>query len=200
MEPVFTLPYSEYSVAQKLATVLPASHGYSLFAPLSRQQKGVDLIVVFRRGGVSRAASIQVKASRTYSDRARSARSQRFQYYTWFNNFELPSEADFIALVAIYPTDDARRSRAQASWWAPVVLLFTHAEMRRFLRSVKTRGGARDPMFGFGFDDEKAIFETRGDRRGRRLDFSPHLLDVKVDSLRDFLAGRRAARISADAG
>ncbi len=200
MEPVFTLPYSEYSVAQKLASLLPVSEGYSLFAPLSRQEKGVDLIITRRRGRVTRAASIQVKASRTYSARARSERSLRFHYYTWFSNFELPGQADFVALVAIYPTDDARRSRARASWWAPVVLLFTHSEMRRFLRSVRTRGGARDRMFGFGFNDETAIFQTRGDQRGRRLDFSDYLLDVKIRSLQQFLAGRRAGPISGGAG
>ena len=33
MEPVFTLPYSEFCVAQQLARWLPASKGFSLFAP-----------------------------------------------------------------------------------------------------------------------------------------------------------------------
>jgi hypothetical protein len=151
----------------------------------------VDLIVARRRVRVTRAASIQVKASRTYSDRTRSERGKRFRYFTWFNNFELPVEADFVALVAIYPSELARQSRAMASWWAPVVLLFTHGEMRRFLSSVKTRSGTRDRMFGFGFNDEAAIFQTRGSQRGERRNFSDHLLDSKIESLRRLLARRR---------
>lgn len=198
MEPVFTLPYSEYSVAQQLRRLLPAVEGYSLYAPLSRQEKGVDLIITRRRGRVTRAASIQVKASRTYSDQARTERaSHRFRYYTWFNNFELPGEADFVTLVAVYPPDEARSSRARGSWWASVVLVFSHAEMRRFLRSVKTREGKRDRMFGFGFDDASAIFQTRGDERRQRRDFSDNLLENKIGALKHFLAGRRAGRISA---
>jgi hypothetical protein len=55
-------------------------------------------------------------------------------------------------------------------------------------------------MFGFGFDNGDSIYQTRGDQRRRRSDFSDYLLDVKIDSLRHFLAGQRAGRVSADAG
>lgn len=199
MEPVFTLPFSEYAVAQQLHRLFPPSSGYSLFAPLSRQEKGVDLVITRRRRRTTRAASIQVKASRTYSRRVVTERSGRFRYDTWFNNFELPGEADFVALVALYPPDETRNSRRRGSWWAPVVLLFTHAEMRRFLRRVRTVTGTRDRMFGFGFTEANEIFQTRGDQHRRRRDFSQHLLDRQVPVLRRFLAGRRAGRISAAA-
>jgi hypothetical protein len=66
MEPVFTLPYSEFCVAQQLAKLLPASKGYSLYAPVSRQQPGVDLVIAQRRGGNVHVACIQVKSSRVY--------------------------------------------------------------------------------------------------------------------------------------
>lgn len=199
MDPVFTLPYSEYAVAQQLQRQLPNSQGYSLFAPLSRQEKGVDLILTRRRGRVTRAASLQVKASRTYSPSARTQRSKAFRFSTWFNNFELPGEADFVALVAIYPTDEARSSRHRGSWWAPVIMVFTHAEMRRFLRSVRTVGGMRDRMFGFGFNEPSRIYQTRGDQRRRQRDYSPFLLENRVHALQRFLSGSRAGRISAPA-
>jgi hypothetical protein len=191
MEPIFTLPYSEYCVAQQLAKLLHSSQGYSLFAPLSRQEKGVDLIVTHRRERLLRAASIQIKGSRTYSDVAKSGRGNRYKYYTWFNNFDLPKEADFVALIAIYPSDEARSSRARSSWWAPVILLFTHAEMKRLLKSVKTREGKPDRMFGFGFNKESAIFQTRGNRHGKHPDFSEHLLKEKISFLRGFLMGAK---------
>jgi hypothetical protein len=44
MEPVFTIPYSKYAVAQQIRSHFPLSDGYSLYAPMSRQEKGVDLI------------------------------------------------------------------------------------------------------------------------------------------------------------
>jgi hypothetical protein len=66
MDPIITLPYSEWVVAQQLTKSFPVREGYSVFAPLSRQEKGVDLVLVQRQRGATRAASIQVKFSRTY--------------------------------------------------------------------------------------------------------------------------------------
>lgn len=196
MEPIFTLPYSEFVVAQQLASMLKASQGFSLYTPLSRQEKGVDLIATHRAGRVTRATSIQVKGSRTYSDRPETERARPYRYYTWFNTFELPTQADFVALVAIYPPAAARESRAKSSWWSPVILLFSHDEMRRFLASVRTRAGHPDRMFGFGFDDEKHIFQTRGDSERRYAELSQHLLQQKVGSLRGFLTGGAAPPIT----
>jgi hypothetical protein len=196
MEPIFTLPYSEYVVAQQLASLLKSSQGFSLYTPLSRQEKGVDLIATHRTGRVTRATSIQVKGSRTYSDRPEAKRSRPYRYYTWFNTFELPTQADFVVLVAIYPAAAARESRAKSSWWSPVILLFTHDEMRAFLASVRTRAGHPDRMFGFGFDDEKRIFQTRGDSERLNAELSRHLLRHKVGILRSFLTGGEAPSIT----
>lgn len=189
MEPVFTLPFSEFSVAQQLAHHLPSSRGFSLYAPVSRQQKGVDLVMVRRRRGRASTATIQVKSSRTYTSRTETDRTKRpFQYRTWFNNFECPDEADFVFLTALYPPAEAWQDRRKGSWWAPVTLVFTRTEMKRFLRHVKTRSGNRDAMFGFGFDDEKAIYQTRGDRHRRYTDYTDHLLVSRLAEIVAFLA------------
>ncbi len=188
MDPIFTLHYSEYCVAQQLSALLPAKHNYSIYALLSRQEKGVDLVLTRRSAGVSRAATIQVKSSRTYSRKSQTDRTLRpFRYYTWFNNFEVPPQADFIFLTALYPPEETRASRRIASWWAPVILVFSQREMRSFLRGVTTKSGKRDPMFGFGFNDGLRVVQTRGDQYRRYRDFSAHLLRRKVRDIRVFL-------------
>lgn len=188
MEPIFSLPYSEFCVAQQLARLLPASRGYSLYIPVSRQQPGVDLVLARRHGGRVRMACIQVKASRTYSRVTSTPRTRRpFRYFTWFNNFDCPPQADFFCLVALYPATDAARRRELGTWWAPQILLFSQREMRRFLRSVKTVGGKRDRMFGFGFDRSDEAFQTRGDSKRRYRPFSGHLLKQRLGMLRRFL-------------
>jgi len=53
MEPILTLPYSEWLVAEKLMRLLPPKEGYSVYAPLSRQEKGVDLLVTADRVGIA---------------------------------------------------------------------------------------------------------------------------------------------------
>lgn len=189
MEPIFTLPYPEFCVAQQLARLLPASQGYSLHVPVSRQQPGVDLVLARRRGSKVRVACIQVKSSRTYSRPTATARTKRpFRYDTWFNNFECPAQADFICLVALYPAVDAAQRRELGTWWAPQVLVFSQAEMKRFLRAVRTVGGKPDRMFGFGFDTVGEVFQTRGDSTRGHRDFSDHLLRKGVGRLRRFLS------------
>jgi len=189
MEPVFTLSYSEYAAAQQLAAMFPSSKGYSLFIPPSRQEKGVDLLLTCRVASRTRAASIQVKSSRTYSRKPPTPRTRRpFTYYTWFNNFQMPTEADYVLLVAVYPPEEGRISRRRTSWWSPVILAFSATEMRSFLRTVKTRQGKTDRMFGFGFDEPSAIFQTRGDEHNRFHDFSSHLLAPQVREMRRFLS------------
>lgn len=191
MEPAFILSYSEYAAAQQLAAMFPASTGYSLHVPLSRQEKGVDLLLARRAAGRTKAISIQVKSSRTYSRKPPTQRTRRpFRYYTWFNNFEMPSEADVVLLVAVYPPEESKTSRRRETWWSPVILAFSAAEMRPFLRSVKTRQGKADRMFGFGFDGPDAVFQTRGDQHRRFRDFSSYLLAARVRDVHRLVSRR----------
>jgi hypothetical protein len=196
MEPVFTIPYSEYAVAQQLRSSLPVAHGYSFYAPMSRQEKGVDLILTRRHHRSTSVATIQVKSSRTYSPRNLSEDSKEYRYNTWFNNFDVPAQADFIVLIALYPPDETRNSRRLGSWWAPVTLLFSHTEMSEFLSTVRTVGGKRDKMFGFGFNDARQIFQTRGDQFRRRLDYSSYLLDRRISDVQQFLAAPPKTRLT----
>jgi hypothetical protein len=191
MEPVFSLPYPEFCVAQQLSRLLPGTKGYSVYVPLSRQQPRVDLVVARRRGRRMRMASIQVKSSRTYSRPTATARTKRpFRYYTWFNNFDCPRQADFFCLIALYPAVDAAQNRQLGTWWAPQILVFSQSEMQRFLRRVRTVRGKRDRMFGFGFDRPNEAFQTRGDSARRFKDFSDHLLTRRLSMLRGFLSER----------
>ncbi len=189
MEPVFSLPYSEFCVAQQLARWFHGSQGYSLYVPISRQQPGVDLLLARRRGNRVRAAYIQVKSSRTYSRPTATTRTKRpFRYFTWFNNFECPPQADFFCLVALYPAVDSAQRRELGTWWSPQILVFSQLEMRQFLRKVRTVGGQRDRMFGFGFDTPNEVFRTRGDSARRYRDFSAYLLRNRLREMRAFLS------------
>jgi len=90
--------------------------------------------------------------------------------------------------VALYPAVDAAQKRELGSWWSPQVLLFSQAEMRGFLGTVKTVSGKQDRMFGFGFDTPEEAFLVRGDPHRRFNDFSDRVLSMRCDVLREFLA------------
>jgi hypothetical protein len=111
MEPIVTLPYSEWLVAQQLKKALPASEGYSVYAPLSRQEKGVDLLITRRLHGVTRAATLQVKYSRAY-ERPPGA---TYRFSTWFRVFPVSERADFFIFASLYPHIDGRGGGARSS-------------------------------------------------------------------------------------
>ena len=54
MDPVFTLQWPEFLLANRLQKLLPKSQGFSVLIPASRQEKGFDLAIIRRRNGNSR--------------------------------------------------------------------------------------------------------------------------------------------------
>ena len=182
MDPVFTIQWPEFLLADRLSKLLPKSRGYSVMVPTSRQEKAVDLAVVRKQpNGASRVATFQVKASRTYSPAPpKRTTTQRFRFYTWFNRFAVPDEADFFLLFGMYAPDPARTKPVGPSWYRDCTLLFTLKEMRDFMSTCLTVGGTEDKMFGFGFDNEKKVVQTRGDRFRQGRDFTSHLLDNRL--------------------
>lgn len=191
MEPVFTLQWPEFLLANRLQRLFPKSDGYALLVPASRQEKGIDLALLRKSANQSsRVVTLQVKASRTYGgDEPKRSTTVRFKYRTWFNRFDVPAEADFILLFGLYAPDRAQTKRINASWYRDCTLLFSNAEMRAFMANCLTVSGKPDGMFGFGFDESDAVFQTRGDSTRRLTDFSDHLLERRVHLLRAALDG-----------
>ena len=181
MEPIVTLPYSEWLVAERLMAALPPRQGYSVYVPLSRQEKGVDLLLTRRVNGVSRTATLQVKYSRAYEPQR-----GRLNFAIWFRTFPVPDQADFFVLAALYPNITGRGTGPKAERWLPLLLLFRHNEMVELLASLRTKAGLPDRMFYFGFDSPEQVVLTRGSAEER--DFTDFIFSKRVAMLRDFLS------------
>lgn len=191
MEPIFTLSYTEYCIANYLADHFKRKDGFSVHAPLSRQEKGIDLILTKRRGTTCASVSIQVKASRTYPSKPPKRKTtKRYTFNTWFNRFEVPEEADFFTLVGIYPPQENRTKKNMRSWWSPIILMLTQSEMKDFMDSVKTKKGKEDKMFGFGFDEPSFIYHTRGNQDFNIKDVSHFLIEHRIAMLSTLLEER----------
>ena len=188
MDPVFTIPYSEYSVALQLQDYFKSKDGFSLFIPMSRQEKGIDLILAKRQDKHTVSITIQVKASRTYSPKpSKLGNNQRYRYFTWFNNFDVPKEADYIFLAGLYPPEEGRTKKNASSWWSTVILVFTQEEMISFIKNINTRKGTKDKMFGFGFNVPTKIIQTRGDMNRGFKDYSNNLLLNQIETIKSRL-------------
>lgn len=191
MDPVFTLQWPEFLVAQELQKHFPKGEGFSVLVPVSRQEKGIDLALIQKRpNGASSVALLQVKASRTYSPEApKRETTQRFRFYTWFNRFDPSPDADFFLLLGMYAPEADRTRPVNASWYRHCILVFSLGEMQHLMATCKTKQGHPDGKFGFGFDSGDAIFQTRGDQARAKQDFTRSLLRHRVTDIRAHLSG-----------
>jgi hypothetical protein len=188
MDPIFTLQWPEFLLANRLQKLLPKKDGYSILIPTSRQEKGIDLAVLKKGNRQNRVVTLQIKASRTYFGKPPKREStKKFSFYTWFNRFDVPEEADFILLFGMYAPDAGRTKPVTAKWYRDCTLLFTKEEMKQLMQNCLTVGGRPDKMFGFGFDGPSAVFQTRGDKDRSLKPFSDFLLDKRIDLIQEAL-------------
>jgi len=184
MEPILTLPYSEWLVAEHFMNALSTREGYSVYAPLSRQERGVDLILTRRVNGITKAATLQIKYGRVFEKKEP---TRPFKFEALFKCFQ-PQDADFFVLVTLYPNVTGRGGGSRKSWWLPLLLLFTRKEMDQFIASLrKSSGEVEKHMFYFAFDTPENVVLTRGGA-GKTPDFTKFTFHSRLPMLREFLS------------
>lgn len=157
MEPIFTLQYGEFAVADYLSKNIK---DVSVFIPASAQEKGIDLLLYKFCNGVNLINTIQVKMSRTYYDI-----NKKYQGTLWFNRFVPQDNADWFILVGIYADLPVEREvSAKSTQWNTIMLAFKNNEMKKFMDEVRLKKNPEqeDKMFGFGFNGANEIRQTRG--------------------------------------
>ena len=187
MDPVFTLQWSEFVIAEKLQKLLPKKNGYSVLVPLSRQEEGIDLAILHRKGeGKSNILTIQVKSSRTWIGKKG---KDPYHFTSRFSRFTVPDRADFVILVGMYAPKTGKTKRVSADWYEDCSLVFSRDEMRQFIKDCKTvKKRTPDQMFYFGFNDLKKVVLTRGDPKQAEPDFTKNLLEKRISELKKFLS------------
>ena len=186
MDPVFTLQWPEFLVCERLQKLLPKSEGYSIYIPVSRQEKGVDISILHRAPKIKRTITVQVKASRTYlGTPGKREDTIRYKYYTWFNRFIPSPDADYFALTGLFPREAKQTKKISPSWYSDCTLLFSYSEMKELMDNCQTVSGRPDPMFGFAFDDLSSVIYTRGDPKRSGRDFAKYNIDEKIQEIRN---------------
>jgi hypothetical protein len=190
MEAIFTLPYSEYEAVLRTQKFFKKNEGFAVFVPTSRQQKGIDFVILNTSN--SKVLRVQVKSSRSYvrHNQPAKSKSNHFIYNFWFNNFldrYEPNIADVYFLFGLYPIYDTNGNiKSKKKFWESLILAFTDTEMVELLRQVKTKNeNKQDRFFGFGFDDTESIVGNRG--FPEKPDLTKHLLENKIRILLDKL-------------
>ena len=174
MQPVFTMQYGEFAVAEYLSSNIKDS---SVFIPCSAQEKGIDLLLYRYKDNHNMTNTIQVKMSRSY-------KNNKWPYSLWFNRFDVPKNADWIILVGIYAkTPENINAKTKETKWDTVMLAFTNEEMTQFMSEVKQKKDPLkdDKMFGFGFNNPNNIYQTRGYLEERSM--SKYLIENRISEI-----------------
>lgn len=184
MEAIFCLPYPEYNIATLLQKYFKKNDGYSVAIPLSRQQKGFDLLVYSLK--TKKALSFQVKSSRAWSGEKP---TRGFQYSSWFWKFEPNEDIDFYVFSILYAKSASDKKRLgkenPKKWWASRIILFGKSEITALFKELKTKTGNPEKFFYFGFDEKpQDIFITRG---LPLKSFKENLLVSQIKNVRDKL-------------
>ena len=185
MEPIISLPYSEYETIVQIQKYFKKNDGFSVCVPVSRQQKGIDFIVLNTLN--SKVLRFQVKGSRPYIPTAAEQKKRDlFKYIFWFNNFYdryKPGMADVYILFGLYQVYDFKKNiKSRTKFWESFVLAFKDEEMEKFLDTIRTKDEEKhDRFFYISFNDLSNITVTRG--RKDRPNLNKYLLMNRVPEL-----------------
>lgn len=189
MEAVFTLPYSEYQTIIEFQRYFKKKDNYSILVPTSRQQKGLDFLVLNTRR--NKSLRVQVKSSRSWNGKDNLSvkaknKGNKFLVNFWFNNFidrYNKDDIDYFVLFGIYPDYQVgNKVTSKDKVWKNIILVFNKTEMYRLLKEAKTKKeGKKDLFFGLGFDSVKEIYTTRGFNERKLV--NDHLLKNKIPEM-----------------
>lgn len=143
MEPVFTLPYSEFVIVEELAKYFKKNDGYSVFVPTSRQQIGIDLLLVKQMPGETETLSIQVKSSRVWQSEKVTKYEKENQlnpvFGMWFKKFDYNSDysADFNFFIGFKPSNPCDTSKSKSNVWIPEIIVMSRSDLREIFDKIE---------------------------------------------------------------
>ena len=194
MDPVFTLSYSEYAVVEKITEHISKRDGFSVYVPVSRQEKNVDFLV--HNSNHNRSLRFQVKSSRSYvrDNDERSIEKGHLKFTLWFSNFQKkysPGKAEYYVLFGLFPHVLNSSVRSQNESWRPLILCIPDVQMGELLDSVRTKKENKpDKFFYVAFDSPDQVFGTRG--FSARRDLTEFLLSKQVPNIKRILTSNEA--------
>jgi hypothetical protein len=192
MDGIFTLPYSEFEIVNKFQESFKRKDGFSVYIPVSRQEKAVDFILSKNKS--HKIARFQVKSSRTYIHEAEIKKNgviknPEYKYNLWFNNFIEKYEqgsADYYLLFGLYPiyTND---SSIDSNFWKSMIVCLSDEKMNETLKNVLTKREKKsDRFYGLSFNHPNQIVGTRGFLNNP--DFSEYILEKQIENIVKYFA------------
>ncbi len=180
MNPIFTLQYSEYKVAEELKNAIK---GATVWVPTSAQEKGIDLLLYKHSKNRNKVVTIQVKSSRAY-------KSKKYNNYFWLNRFEPNPNADFFIMIGTYAdrSEDKSSFKRKDIKWKDILLVYTQEEIKELFENIAItkKEEKLDNMWAFGFNTLNHIYIVRGKYEDKK-EITNHLLSNRIDMIEEKL-------------
>ena len=160
-----------------MSKLLKKSDGYGFYIPTSRQQKGIDFLIINHKS--NKNLKVQVKSSRSFQGNGTIS--------FWFNNFIKKygsGNSDLYVLYGLYPNlKKGEKVTSKNKAWDSILLCFTEKEMFELLRRVRTKKeGKIDKFFGIKFNAVNEISTERGFAEQKNL--TAHLIKNYLKKLK----------------
>lgn len=190
MDGIFTLPYSEFEIVNKFQDSFKRKDGFSVYIPVSRQEKAVDFIL--SKSKSHKIARFQVKASRTYIHDAEIKtngviKHPDYRYNLWFSNFIDKYEtglADYYLLFGLFPVY-SNENPIDSNFWKSMILCLSDEKMNYTLNSALTKKEQKpDRFYGLSFNNPNQVIGTRGFLD--KPDFSEYILKDQITNIKEY--------------
>ena len=130
MEPIFTIPYSEYSVIIELENLINEKKKYSFLIPSKRNQKGYDFVIINNKNG--KILRFQVKSVKLeIGEKKQNCFSFENLIY---NNKYTKEETDYFVYYGLFEKQDNKEKRSKNQKekikWEKFILIFSFEEYK----------------------------------------------------------------------
>lgn len=188
MDAKFTIPYSEYAVAERINDAIKKK-GISIYIPASRQEKGSDFLLI--NTSSRKAKLFQVKSSRSYESKSHKiVGDSTLTNLLWIDNFfqvsldkninklrEKEGLADWYVMYGLCPILSEISTRIDAKW-LPMILCFKEQEVKDLIEKSEDKA----IYIRFKIKDGK-FEEIVGDRAFKKVSLKKYLLDNRINEI-----------------
>lgn len=186
MENIFSLNYPEYATINRISKIFKKAE-YSVFIPVSRQQKGVDFIIQNNKHP-NQTVRFQVKSSKVYPENNPKPFKNKFYDQTltpnnlFYSRGYKKGDSDYYLFFGIYPfhpKHTTKKSR-KLSVWKEILLCFDEKFLLDNIDKTELF-----LYFHFNLDEKgKAsnVFATRGFKNDKNI--TDYLIDkIKLKNI-----------------
>lgn len=186
MNPIFTIPYGEYLVANYLKLKITKC---SVFMPTSHNERDLDLLLYNRKEET--ISTIQVKSARPYffdkTYKVENNKEKTIESRHRFSVYKPKKNVDWNIFVCFCLENRykfVKRKNNKASWGA-VMLALNYEELKNIMNKLKNKNGSKAKFFEISIDKYRHVYLTRGVKKNKTYCLDKYLIEKRLKDIKE---------------